>query len=389
MPQGLAQWTAIAQDVLGHSPSLDDNVSSTVNTTTSLQSYGGWKFPEIPEGAATVIIPVAFPVTSTPIPPVEQTVEAVEVMIICVIACIIIAAPMLCINKRICCSCFNNCISRWMKCYFFYAVLVAIALVSLVIAYVPHITANGLFFAVVHLVEVVTDHLEDVLTQLVTVCIIIAIFLFRKKFIELLGIEGSLVNADVRDVLTCFSMTRFNALEVSLWKAEHLPAGFGQRTLYVRMILGYNEAQHSRPHDGCTNSFSIRENFNLNYDPEDDTQKMAIIIKEQEVVGHAVSQLAPAAGALFGGLATHVLPVQPVAGVGVGVVAGIGAANSVGKEVARVEMSSAQINRLLGANTSKATASRATMRWADEDFVKVDMVPQGELWLKLAKAETV
>ena len=72
-----------------------------------------------------------------------------------------------------------------------------------------------------------------------------------------------------------------------------------------------------------------------------------------EVVGGAVSQLAPVAGALAGGV-MGLMSVGPAAGAGIGAVTGIGAANSLGKEIARVDLSSAGINRLREQSSSAA-----------------------------------
>eukprot|EP00435_Cladocopium_sp_Y103_P061781 s221_g23.t1 len=169
---------------------------------------------------------------------------------------------------------------------------------------------------------------------------------------------------DSLDVLTLFQAQRFSTIEVTLWKVSGLPAGFSTRTLFVRMLLGYNEPQHSRPHDGRTDSMVLREKFQLNYDPEDETQQLSIVIKQQELVGSAVSQLAPVAGALVGAAGGLVTPLGPTAGAGLGVVTGVGAANSLGVEVARVDLSSAMVNRFRNAARG-AEASDAQKSWPD------------------------
>merc|ERR1740138_861298 len=115
-------------------------------------------------------------------------------------------------------------------------------------------------------------------------------------------------------------MNRFMTIEVSVWKMENLPGSWNRRTLFLRAVMGYNEPQHSRPHDCSSNSIVLRERMQLNYDPEDDTQKLSLILKQQEVVGGAVTQLAPATG--------------------------------------------------LG------------VPWKEENFMKIDLVPQGECWLR-------
>lgn len=92
-------------------------------------------------------------------------------------------------------------------------------------------------------------------------------------------------------------------------------------------------------------------------------------------------------------------PLGPGPGAALGVVTGTGAANSVGAEVARVDLSSAMINRMrerfhndtAPAPTSERNSHRATdtstgqgHRWIEEYYQQVDLLPQGFLWLRIA-----
>jgi hypothetical protein len=190
-------------------------------------------------------------------------------------------------------------------------------------------------------------------------------------------------------------MKRFRTVEVSLWRADDLRTGIKGRSIFARIILGYNEPQHSRPHDGITSSVVLRESCQLNYDPEDDTQRLTIVFKAQEIVGEAMASLAPAAGAVLGGLSNMASPLGPGPGAAVGLVGGIGAANSIGQEVARIDLSIAVINRLREAakaegRTDRADASktRTTTAWSEDNFTKVDLMPQGVLWLRIADLNT-
>jgi len=233
----------------------------------------------------------------------------------------------------------------------------------------------------------------------------VALYLCRKKILTILGFDQQIIKADLRDLLTGFSMKRFRPIEVSLWQADNLAVGFSGRTLFTRTTLGYNEAAHTRPHDGCLARFQIKDRVQLNYDPEDDTQKMSIMIKGQEIIGGQVNQLLPAAGAVFGAVGGMASPLGPTVGASLGVVTGTGAANSVGCEIGRVDLSSAMINRIrtrcqsdgqappsserprstgrsiTGQNTGPATP------WSEQYFQKVDLIPQGELWLRIADVE--
>merc|ERR1711871_1128847 len=131
---------------------------------------------------------------------------------------------------------------------------------------------------------------------------LVMLWLFRHKIATLLGIDSQIFRASLRDFLTGFSMKRFRAIEVSLWKAENLTVGFSSRTLFTRVTLGMNEAQHTRPVDKQRDRYAIREKLQLNYDPFDETQKLTIMIKAQEVIGATVNHMLPVAGAIGGAI---------------------------------------------------------------------------------------
>jgi hypothetical protein len=310
--------------------------------------------------------------------------------------------PSLCINKKLCCSCFTRFLAKRLGCYFIIGMIINITGISIVISQLPHVEANGLFFTMVHIIEKVTDQLEKVLMQLGALAALVLFYAFRKKIAQILGFDQQMVRADLRDILTGFSMKRFKAIEVSLWHADGIPCGFTSQTLFCRVVLGFNEPGHTRPHDGIKSHFPIRERLQMNYDPEDETQKMSITIKRQEIIGTSVNQMLPAAGAVMGALGGMTTPLGLGPGAAMGVVAGTGAAHSVGEEIARVDLSSAQINRIrdiynregVGKTLHprpdserkklKDTEHHDTVKWSEASFTKVDLIPQGALWIRIA-----
>jgi hypothetical protein len=363
-------------------------------------SYGGWQFPVIAPGEATTIIPVAFPLTSAPINGGVLVSEQIQLVAVFFIALVIWMLPTMCINKKMCCQCFRRWISKRLTCYFVLGLILNVTAISFIIHKAHHIEANGIFFTGLKTMEKVTDSLLNVLTQLAGLFGIVVLYLCRKKIATILGFDQQILKADLRDLLTGFSMKRFRPIEVSLWQADGLAVGFTGRTLFTRVTLGYNEAAHTRPHDACQARYQIKERVQLNYDPEDDTQKMSIMIKMQEVIGASVNQLLPAAGAVVGAVGGMASPLGPGPGAALGVVTGTGAANSVGAEVGRVDLSSAMINRirlrcqndaLPNPNSERprsshrgGTSTAPGTPWSEQYFQKVDLIPQGELWLRIA-----
>jgi hypothetical protein len=252
----------------------------------------------------------------------------------------------------------------------------------------PHIDANSLFFASLKLFSKMLGQVEGVLNLMVALVSVAIAYLFRHRVMMLLGFDQQLFRADLADVLTCFSMKRFCVMEVALLRVEGLAPSYTARSLFIRMILGYNEPQHTRPRDGCTHSMNLRERLHLNYDPEDDTETLSIVVKEQEMFGGAIAQTAPAAGAIVGALGGVVSPLGPGPGAAAGIIMGTGAANSLGVEVARVDLSAAQVNFLMDKQPAQGKlASAPAVPWRQENFSAVDLVPQGRLWLRISMAQ--
>lgn len=417
MPAPLLRGTAAVQEGdftrLFDGGALSNILSSTFGNSSSMtvgekpepKFYGEWQFPELPYGVPTTIIPVPFPITrlTTAAPAVAAPTEYAQLTAVFFAAIFLWMLPSLCINKKLCSPCFTRFISKRLFCYFVIGMIINITGISIVISQLPHVSANELFFRIVAIIEKVTDNVEKIMIQLGMVAALVMVYAFRKKIAQILGFDQQLIRCDLRDILTGFSMKRFKAIEVSLWYADGIPSGFTTQTLFCRVLLGYNEPAHTRPHEGIRSQFPIRERLQLNYDPEDRTAKLTITIKQQEFIGTSVNRMLPAAGAVMGGLAGMTTPLGPTAGVAAGVVAGTGAAHSVGVEIARVDLSSEQINRIRDNHnkhgealhprpdserkklrTSNDHSEAATAKWSEDYFVAVDLIPQGKLWLRIA-----
>lgn len=286
---GEESLSAVASPIL---KAIESNLGHAQNTTLAPtvppEIHTNFKFPTIPYGAETTIIPVAIPVLRHGKK--EAAVQKLEVFAVFFLSIALWVLPFVLINRGICCRCFQRWLSRHLSCYCCLGFLFVISAVGIMIAKEPDVNANDVFFAFVAVLELLSDKLMFVLTQVGIILGILFAWVIRKKIVSLLGFDQQLVRGDLRDMLTLFQMERFQTIEVTVWKIEGLPPGFATRTLFVRVLLGFNEPQHSRPHDRCTNALTMREKFYLNYDPEDDTQKLSIVIKQQELVGSAVAQ---------------------------------------------------------------------------------------------------
>jgi hypothetical protein len=370
------------RDIYGSSSALHDGP-----TRHPSEELVGTVIEQIPKGVSTTIIPVAIPLT-TAAPGVHvRALEQVAVLGIVLFALAVWFLPWFCIKRRWCTRWFQRWMSRRLGLYFALALVVNLAFATSVMATLPDLSVNDLFFAFVALVGALSDKLEVVLKQVAILGAMVLAITLRRRIFALLGFDSQIIKADLRDILTCFTMRRFRTIEISLWKVSSLPPSFSSRSLFVRILLGYNEPQHTRPHENCTRSVVIRERVQLNYDPEDDTQRLSLVVKAQEVVSSAVTQMAPPAGLLIGAGVNSFTPIGSTAGAALGVVTAIGAANSLGVEVARVDLSCAMINRLrkqsADGTSADPMATGPSAPWNEEKFVKVDLVPQGDCWLRI------
>lgn len=343
-----------------------------------------WTYPVIPPGAATTLIP--FPVTTGS--PTGETSEAVmeaEIAAMVAVSLLIFCLPRLLLQTKFCFRGFKSCLSRSLSQYFCFALFLNITIFGYTMTMVKGLAANDVFFGLIAFVEKVLAQLENVLTEIGLLIGIYVAYTMKGRFIKLLGLETQMMRCDMRDVLTCFSMSRYDVIEVCLWKVDNLLAGFGNRDLYIHVVLGYNEPHNTRPHNNVHTSFAVRERMQLNYDPADDQQRLAIIVKEQEIVSGAVVQMAPVAGAFGGAWANLMTPLGPGGGAVAGAITGVGAANSLGREIGRVELSSAMMNRLQAAHSEDIGGQQL---WAESNFTKVDLVPQGTLWLRITPVDS-
>jgi len=368
------------------------------NTKQLFKSYAGWEFPVISKDMKTTVIHVAFPVTEAH-NYLAETGEHIAVVAVFVVALIVFMLPMLSMRWRGMPRLCRKWISRNMALFFAIAFLFNFVIIFLVVATVPHVDLEMILVGFINVYAAVVGGIKIFLSQVLTVVIILLVWLYRKNIMQLLGKEQSFVRCDIRDLLTCFSMHRFGVVEFSVFRVDGLPSSQINRALYVEVQCGYNEAQVTRVHEDRSKSIVLRDSMQLNFDDEDDTQHVSIIVKEQEVLGTAITQLAPAAGALAGLFAGVVTPITGgVPGALVGGAAGVGVASSVGREIARVDFSCASINMIMEKSAAKKdwadvrTAHMATggaSRWKDSNFVKVDLTPHGFAWIRVDALDIV
>ncbi|CAJ1399077.1 unnamed protein product [Effrenium voratum] len=182
---------------------IQSNLGHAASTTTAglAQQVFDFELPVIPPGAKTTIIPVAFPINSLPEKAQERTVQELKILAVFGLAVGFWVLPYVLINRGACCRCFQRWLSRHMRCYFCTGLIFVLCAVAYMIASQPDVNANDIFFCFVNILEMLSDKLMDVLTQLSMVLGIVLVWFLRKKIVSLLGYDQQLVRAELKE--TC------------------------------------------------------------------------------------------------------------------------------------------------------------------------------------------
>merc|ERR1712125_293203 len=111
---------------------------------------------------------------------------------------------------------------------------------------------------------------------------------FKDRIFEFLGVEnGALFTGDLRDWATCWSMHRFQALELCIWKVEGLPSAkiSSANDVFAEVRFGYNVNMTTRVHLRAGHSCIFKESMQMNWDPFDRGTRLTLTVKNQGVLG--------------------------------------------------------------------------------------------------------
>lgn len=179
-----------------------------------------------------------------------------------------------------------------------------------------------------------------------SIAVIVAFFFavaFKDRIAQLCGFDHkTLFRFKIRDCLCCFGFgsTRFQPIEVAVWKVEDLPSAqlFSANNVFVELFLGYNEPMKTRVHNNAGSGCIIKENIHLNFDEDDEEDTLHVFVKNQKVMGSA--------------------------------------------ELARAEISTKDLKDMV-TKTSATWKEQSRWQWTDQTFGDpVTLIPRGKLWLQ-------
>ncbi|CAK9047882.1 unnamed protein product [Durusdinium trenchii] len=173
------------------------------------------------------------------------------------------------------------------------------------------------------------------LAMIVAFCFVVA---FKERIALMLGLDHKQIfNCKMRDCLSCFSTARFTPIELLIWKVEDLPSAdiFHANNVFIEAYLGYNETMRTRVHNNAGSDCFLKESIQLNFDQDDDEEKLFLFVQNQKVVG--------------------------------------------AQELARVEISSDDVKKILKDGHDKGASSS---KWSKEFFpYSFPLIPRGQVWV--------
>jgi len=220
------------------------------------------------------------------------------------------------------------------------------------------IEVNDLFFTLLQCIEAALTAMQQGLLGLAGLVGLAVIWKFKDRLFQFLGVENpSHVIGEFRDWATCWSMKRFHAIEVFIWKVEGLPSArlHSSNDVFVEVTMGYNVTMRTRVHHRAGHTCVLKETLQLNFDPYDSEHKLTISVMNQEVLGSG--------------------------------------------EIASLQLGAEQVRRLEelptqiapGADTAERSlgfGSKADFSaWAPSQYHCLDLVPAGRLYLRFAPVD--
>lgn len=143
---------------------------------------------------------------------------------------------------------------------------------------------NSCFFATVRVFEVVVTSSKQFLVGLAALVAVFVAWRLKDRVFETLGVEnGSQIIGDFRDWATCWSMRRFHAVELYVWKVEGLPTAkmTSNNHLFAEVTLGYNKNLRTRVHPNAGTACILKESVQFNFDPFDTDSRLHLSFKSQ------------------------------------------------------------------------------------------------------------
>jgi hypothetical protein len=297
-------------------------------------------------GGTTPEPTTVIPKVDVPLVPVDVPADKLDYGMLAVVIGVMILLWILPLVKP-----FKLCCNRYI-----YRVFPAITLFNLLffavaLSYLQNVAFNQIFFSLVHAFELALNVIRKVLVAIALFMAMILLWKFKDRIFEAMGIDNpTMVIGEFRDWATCWSMKRFNPIEVFIWKVEGLPSVHLHQgnDVFVEVCSGYNNSMRSRVHYRAGSSCVLKESVQLNHDELDTSTRLYITVKNQDVVGTS--------------------------------------------DIASTTFGTIQVNRLMEPDLAKdkktigwgsTIGGEDNRAWDGDQFKVFDLVPAGRIWLRI------
>jgi len=150
------------------------------------------------------------------------------------------------------------------------------------------ISANQIFFRFVEMVTKAIDIGYKLCIATAALFALGVLWKFKDRILEAMGVENpSHYCGSASDWATCWSMKRFQPVELFIYKVEDIPSAalHTNNDLYVEVQHGYNVGVRTRVHHQAGHTCSFKETMAINFDPYDSEATLTLTVRHQNVLG--------------------------------------------------------------------------------------------------------
>jgi len=207
-----------------------------------------------------------------------------------------------------------------------------------IITWLPDWSVVEYIKTVLHVVAWLASHMMKFASSIVIIMAFVFAITFKERLALVLGIDHrTIFKCKVRDCLYCWNASRFQPIEVNLWKVEDLMAAdlFSANNVFIEIFFGYNEPMSTRVHNNAGSGCMMKETLQLNFDENDEEETLFIFVRNQKVMG--------------------------------------------AQELARAEIPAEKLRQMV------QSARGQQLRWDVDTFQDpVSLIPRGKLWMRAA-----
>lgn len=238
--------------------------------------------------------------------------------------------------------------------YLYFPVVALLTLAGIVYGLhkVRGLSFNDVFFVLVGVVSGILFVVESLLKSFMTLFFLVILWKFKDNVLRAFGVENtSHILGDWRDWLTCWSMMRFEPVDMWIWKVTDLPSAkmASENHLFCAVAMGYNPTMRTRVRNGAGNSCVMKERLQFNFDPLDLGCSLTITVMTQGVIGST--------------------------------------------EIGKVTVSCTQLNQMLERSGPDSAIPEEQMMvttahtgvFGHSQFVALDLIPAGRIWIRFGE----